>query len=58
MTKYEFEFLVLDRTELRSSGPDLDKLNAMGALGWRIVHVREDDGSERNFALVMEREMP
>ena len=58
MAKYQFEILNLDRTELRSSGPDLDKLNAMGSSGWRIVHIREDDGTERNLTIVMEREMP
>lgn len=58
MAKYEFTILMLDRVELRSNGPASDELNALGSQGWRIVHVREDWGSERHLAFILERETP
>jgi NAD-dependent dihydropyrimidine dehydrogenase PreA subunit len=43
MAKYEFKAISLDRAELRQSGsPAANELNALGADGWHIVHVKED----------------
>ncbi len=56
MHKYEFKLAFLDRLDLRTHGPDFDELNALGAEGWHIVHIKEDPKSERSLAIFMERE--
>jgi hypothetical protein len=46
-----------DRIELRTQGTRaLDQLNALGAEGWRIVHVKEDPQHARDLAVFLERE--
>jgi hypothetical protein len=57
MKKYEFQIVFLDRLELRSNGPAFVQLNAFGADGWRIVHVREDAQHAAAFAFILEREV-
>jgi hypothetical protein len=56
MRKYEFKIAFLDRLELRTGGAALDQLNALGAEGWRIVHIKDDPQRERDFAIILERE--
>lgn len=58
MAKYQFTILALDRIELRSGGADFEKLNDLGAEGWRVVQIREEETSERNLSVLMEREIP
>jgi hypothetical protein len=57
MPKYEFQVVFLDRLELREHGPALEQLNALGAEGWRIVHIKADPLRERDHAVFMEREI-
>ncbi len=57
MRKYEFRMAYLDRLDLRTSGPAFDELNAFGAEGWHIVHVKEDPMRERSLAFFLEREV-
>jgi len=57
MKKYEFKFVALDRVELRDeSSAALTTLNALGAQGWHVVHIREDVQHERSLAVFLERE--
>lgn len=57
MAKYEFKVVSLDRTELRESGsPAAVELNALGADGWHIVHVKEDPQHGRDLLIFLERE--
>jgi len=57
MKKYEFKFVALDRVELRDeSSAALATLNALGAQGWHVVHIREDVQHERSLAVFLERE--
>lgn len=59
MAKYEFMVVSLDRTELRQSGsPAANDLNALGADGWHIVHVKEDPQYGRDLLIFLEREKP
>jgi len=57
MPKYQFQIVFLDRLELRTEGPALEHLNALGADGWRIVHIKEDPQRERDLAVVLERQI-
>jgi hypothetical protein len=57
MRKYEFRLVFLDRLELRSNGAALDELNALGAEGWHIVHIKEDPLQAKNLAVFLEREI-
>jgi hypothetical protein len=57
MRRYEFRIVHLDRLELRTSGAALDQLNALGAEGWHIVHVKEAPLRERDLAIFLEREI-
>ncbi len=57
MHKYEFKLAFLDRLDLRTSGHDFVELNALGADGWHIVHIKEDPKSERSLAIFLEREV-
>lgn len=57
MKRFEFRLVTLDRIELRNeSSEELGKLNALGAEGWHIVHVREDPQHNRDLLLFLERE--
>ena len=59
MTRYEFTVVALDRAELRQSGsPAANELNALGADGWHIVHVKEDPQHGRDLLIFLEREKP
>lgn len=59
MAKYEFRVVSLDRIELRESGsPAANELNAAGADGWHIVHVKEDPQHGRDLLIFLEREKP
>ncbi len=55
--RYEFKIAFLDRLELRTSGAALAELNALGADGWHIVHIKEDPMRERSIAIFLEREI-
>ncbi len=55
MAKYEYKIAFLDRLELRTGGAALEALNALGAEGWHIVHIKDDPQRERDFAIVLER---
>jgi hypothetical protein len=57
MRKYQFDLIFLDRLELRSNGAALDRLNALGADGWRIVHIKEDPLQAKQLAVFLEREI-
>ena len=59
MTRYEFKILTVERVHLRDEGAEsLAKLNAEGAEGWHMIHIREDprDGANLVFFLQRERE--
>jgi hypothetical protein len=56
MKHYEFRLVFLDRVELRTDGPALGELNALGAEGWHVVHIHEDPQHNRDLAFFMERE--
>ena len=57
MKQYEFKLVFLDRVELRNEDSNtLSTLNALGAQGWRVVHIREDVQHERSLAVFLERE--
>lgn len=59
MAKYEFQVVALDRAGLRESGsPATNELNALGADGWHIVHVKEDPQHNRDLLIFLEREKP
>ncbi len=58
MTKYQFRLVFLDRLELRTDGAALEQLNALGADGWHIVHIKEDPQNARDLAVFLERELP
>lgn len=59
MAKYEFKVVSLDRTELRQSGSSAaNELDALGADGWHIVHVKEDPQHGRDLLIFLEREKP
>lgn len=59
MAHYEFKVVSLDRTELREPGSrSADELNALGADGWHIVHVKEDPQHGRDLLIFLEREKP
>lgn len=59
MASYEFKVVSLDRSELRQSGsPASNELNALGADGWHIVHIKEDPQHDRDLLIVLERERP
>lgn len=59
MATYEFKVVSLDRAELRESGsPASNELNAQGADGWHIVHVKEDPQHSRDLLIFLEREKP
>jgi hypothetical protein len=57
MRRYQFQIVHLDRLELRTSGAALDQLNALGAEGWHVVHVKEAPLRERDLAIFLEREI-
>ena len=57
MRKYQFNLVFLDRLELRNSGAALEQLNALGAEGWHIVHIKEDPLQAKNLAVFLEREI-
>jgi hypothetical protein len=57
MRRYQFQIVHLDRLELRTSGAALDQLNALGAEGWHIVHIKEAPLRERDLAVFLEREL-
>lgn len=58
MKQYEFKLALFDRIGLRSDGSEaLEKLNALGAAGWHIVHVREDPQHARDLVVFLEREI-
>ncbi|MGH7727874.1 MAG: DUF4177 domain-containing protein [Vulcanimicrobiaceae bacterium] len=57
MTKYEFKIVSLDRSQLRHPGSGAsNELNALGAEGWHIVHVKEDPQIGRDLLIFFERE--
>ncbi len=57
--QYEFKLALFDRIGLRSEGSEaLEKLDALGAKGWHIVHVREDVQHARDIVVFLEREIP
>lgn len=57
MKKFEFELLAFDRSELRKKdSSEFAKLSALGADGWRIVHVKEDPQHDRDLLVFLERE--
>jgi hypothetical protein len=56
--QYEYCLVFLDRVELRDGAGALQKLNALGAEGWYVVHVREDPLHGRDLAFFMARERP
>ncbi len=58
MPAYEFKLVFLDRSELRTHGPALETLNALGAEGWHIVHIKEDPQKASDLAIFFERERP
>ncbi len=58
MKRYEFQLSFFDRIELRTpDSPALNALNALGAQGWHIVHVREDPQHARDLGIFLEREV-
>jgi hypothetical protein len=57
MAKYEFKIVFLDRLELRTGGAALAELNALGGEGWHIVHLKDDPHRERDFAIILERQI-
>jgi len=59
MSQYEFQVVALDRSELRQSGSAAsNELNALGARGWHIVHVKEDPQHGRDLLIFLERKKP
>ena len=57
MKRYEFKLVVLDRIELRAQESNaLSTLNALGAEGWHVVHIRDDVQTERSLAVFLERD--
>jgi hypothetical protein len=55
--RYEFKLLLLDRIELRAQDSNaLSTLNALGAEGWHVVHIRDDVQTERSLAVFLERD--
>jgi hypothetical protein len=55
--RYEFKLVVLDRIELRAQESNaLSTLNALGAEGWHVVHIRDDVQTERSLAVFLERD--
>ncbi len=58
MKKFEFKVLTFDRIGLRDENSDeFSKLKALGADGWRIVHVKEDPQHDRGLLVFLEREI-
>jgi hypothetical protein len=57
MRRYQFQIVFLDRLELRTNGAALEQLNALGAEGWHVVHIKEDPMRERDLAIFLEREI-
>jgi hypothetical protein len=57
MRQYQFQVVFLDRLDLRTNGPDFDRLNALGGEGWHIVHIKDDPKNERHLAVFLEREI-
>ena len=57
MRQYQFQVVYLDRLELRTNGSALEQLNALGAEGWHIVHIKVDPMRERDLAVFLEREI-
>ena len=55
--RYQFQIVYLDRLELRTNGAALDQLNALGAEGWHVVHIKETPMRERDLAIFLEREI-
>lgn len=59
MASYEFKVVSLDRSELRQTGSTASNaLDALGADGWHIVHVKEDPQHGRDLLIFLEREKP
>ena len=57
MKRYEFKLVLLDRIELRAQDSNaLSTLNALGAEGWHVVHIRDDVQTERSLAVFLERD--
>lgn len=57
MKRFQFKLVALDRIELRKQdSQELGRLNAAGAEGWRIVHVKEDPQNNRDLLFFLERE--
>jgi len=57
MKRFQFKLVALDRIELRKPGSEeLERLNASGAEGWHVVHVKEDPQNNRDLLFFLERE--
>lgn len=57
MKQFEYQVACLDRVELRQPGTNASNtLNALGAQGWHIVHVKEDPQHNRDLLIFLERE--
>jgi hypothetical protein len=55
--QFEFKLVTVDRVDLRTeSSEGFRQLNALGADGWQIVHVREDPQSNRDLVVFLQRE--
>jgi hypothetical protein len=54
--RYRYQIVSLDRVQLRKAGTKaLDQLNALGAEGWHIVHVKEAPQNDRDLLFFLER---
>jgi hypothetical protein len=59
MKQYECKVIFLDRIELgEENSQALAALNALGAQGWHVIHIREDVRNGRSLAFFLERERP
>ena len=57
MKQFQFKLVTIDGVELRDPGSKgLSNLNALGAEGWQIVHVRDDPQHTRDLLVFLERE--
>jgi len=57
MRKYQYDLVFLDRLELRTHGPALEQLNALGAEGWHVIHIKEDPMHASDLAVFLQREI-
>jgi hypothetical protein len=57
MASYEFKIVTIERTHLRDEpSSELERLNLLGADGWRMIAVRDDPRDGSRLIFFMERE--